>query len=166
MGHNSQLAQIFRQLAYGCNTPKEKSSVRAAESMLAATFTSRLGAARPATRAPGVRPARRSVVPPVRAAAETKEAVDELGFKLMRKGVKEAAKDSLLTPRWVRRGPGTASSQGLWRRRGPRIVCGRPPPLPAGPRLAPPPPLPPPAPPSSLALIPTPPTLQLLHHQL
>ena len=36
---------------------------------------------------------------PVRAAAETKETVDDLGFKLMRKGVKEAAKDTLLTPR-------------------------------------------------------------------
>lgn len=74
--------------------------MRAAESMLAATFNSgtRLGAARPATCAPGARPARCSVVPPVRAAAETKETVDDLGFKLMRKGVKEAAKDTLLTP--------------------------------------------------------------------
>jgi magnesium-protoporphyrin IX monomethyl ester (oxidative) cyclase len=67
--------------------------------MQAATFTSgaRLGVARPATRAAG---ARRSVVQPVRAAAETKEMVDDLGFKLMRKGVKEAAKETLLTPRF------------------------------------------------------------------
>ena len=82
--------------------------------MQAATFTSgaRLGVARPATRAAG---ARRSVVQPVRAAAETKEMVDDLGFKLMRKGVKEAAKETLLTPRWVCQGTG-----------GPRAarVCG------------------------------------------
>jgi hypothetical protein len=39
------------------------------------------------------------VVQPVRAAAAQGEAVDDLGFKLMRKGVKVAAKETLLTPR-------------------------------------------------------------------
>jgi len=35
----------------------------------------------------------------VRAAAASEEAVDELGFKLMRKGVKVAAQETILTPR-------------------------------------------------------------------
>ena len=46
------------------------------------------------TRTTGVR---RSVASPVRAAAEHK--TDDLGFKMMRAGVKEASQDTLLTPR-------------------------------------------------------------------
>ena len=137
--------------------------------MEAATFTAgaRLGAARPATRAEGTR---RSVVQPLRAAAETKDTVDDLGFKLMRKGVKEAAKENLLTPRWVprvARGPGDRGKQGFvaW---APHCVVGPPlamaaapapaSPLPALRRSAACPHLSPP--------MPTPPTLQLLHHRL
>jgi hypothetical protein len=127
--------------------------------MQAATFTSgaRLGVARPATRAAG---ARRSVVQPVRAAADTKEMVDDLGFKLMRKGVKEAAKETLLTPRWVCQGTG-----------GPRAarvcgaapaLCGRPAAAPAR-RVAP---LSPHALTSRSLALHAPPTLQLLHHRL
>lgn len=48
------------------------------------------------TRTTGVR---RSVASPVRAAAATEPQVDDLGFKMMRAGVKEASKDTLLTPR-------------------------------------------------------------------
>ena len=60
-------------------------------------LNARFGVARPATRAAG---ARRSAVQPVRAAAATeKEMTDDLGFKLMRRGVKVAAKESILTPR-------------------------------------------------------------------
>lgn len=59
-------------------------------------LSTRIGVARPATRATA---ARRSVVQPVRAAAAQGEATDDLGFKLMRKGVKVAAKETLLTPR-------------------------------------------------------------------
>lgn len=43
----------------------------------------------------------RRTAPIVRAAAQTEELVDELGYKLMRKGVKVAAKDTILTPRYV-----------------------------------------------------------------
>lgn len=35
------------------------------------------------------------------AATEQGELVDEMGFKLMRKGVKVAANDTILTPRYV-----------------------------------------------------------------
>ena len=126
--------------------------------MQAATFTSgaRLGVARPATRAAG---ARRSVVQPVRAAAETKEMVDDLGFKLMRKGVKEAAKETLLTPRWVPRGLRDRGQPGFVARP-PYCVVG-PPPSAAAPsaRCL--------APPSPLAHFARPlPPLQLLHHRL
>lgn len=42
----------------------------------------------------------RRVMPVVKAAAATdKEMKDDLGFKLMRAGVKEAAAESILTPR-------------------------------------------------------------------
>jgi hypothetical protein len=137
--------------------------------MEAATFTfgARLGAARPATRAAG---ARRSLVQPVRAAAETKETVDDLGFKLMRKGVKEAAKENLLTPRWVprvARGPGDRGKQGFvaW---APHCVVG--PPLAMAAAPAPASPLPAlrrrRACPHLSPPMPTPPTLQLLHHRL
>jgi hypothetical protein len=59
------------------------------------TSGSRLGVARKvgATRTTGVRRASQ----PVRAAAAADR--DELGFKLMRKGVKEAAEETILTPR-------------------------------------------------------------------
>ncbi|EFN56111.1 hypothetical protein CHLNCDRAFT_144710 [Chlorella variabilis] len=63
-----------------------------------AALNARFGVARPATRAAG---AHRSAVQPVRAAAATeKEMTDDLGFKLMRRGVKVAAKESILTPRF------------------------------------------------------------------
>ena len=45
------------------------------------------------------RAARRAVVQPVRATAAPAQEVDELGFKLMRKGIKEASPDTILTPR-------------------------------------------------------------------
>lgn len=61
------------------------------------TLSTRFGVARSATRNAG---ARRAVVQPVRAAAAT----DDLGFKMMRKGVKEAAKETILSPRWAMRG--------------------------------------------------------------
>ena len=66
-----------------------------APSGMQAALNARFGVARPATRAAG---ARRSAVQPVRAAAAT-EMTDDLGFKLMRRGVKVAAKESILTPR-------------------------------------------------------------------
>jgi hypothetical protein len=46
-------------------------------------------------------PSARSAPMIVRAAAAEGEMVDEMGFKLMRKGVKVAAKDTILTPRYV-----------------------------------------------------------------
>ncbi|KAL4448635.1 hypothetical protein ABPG75_005854 [Micractinium tetrahymenae] len=50
---------------------------------------------------PACRPAaRRSAVQPVRAAAAQGEMVDDMGFKLMRKGVKVAAKETILSPRF------------------------------------------------------------------
>ena len=61
-----------------------------------AALSTRIGVARPATRTTA---SRRSVVQPVRAAAAEAEATDDLGFKLMRKGVKVAAKETLLSPR-------------------------------------------------------------------
>ena len=62
--------------------------------MLATAFNSatRMGTTRPASRS-----ARRAVIPPARATVET---VDDLGFTLVSKGVKEAAKETLLTPRF------------------------------------------------------------------
>lgn len=49
---------------------------------------------------PACRPAaRRSAAQPVRAAAAEGEMVDDMGFKLMRRGVKVAAKETILTPR-------------------------------------------------------------------
>ena len=64
--------------------------------MQATAFTAgaSLGVARPAARSSA---ARRATVQPVRAAAA--EQVDDLGFKMMRKGVKVAAKETILTPR-------------------------------------------------------------------
>lgn len=68
--------------------------------MQTTAFTSgaRFGVARRvgAARTPSVRRA----APVVRAAAQTEEMVDELGYKLMRKGVKVAAADTILTPRF------------------------------------------------------------------
>lgn len=69
--------------------------------MQAQAFTSgaRVGVARRvgATRTTAVR--RAPMVVRAAAATEGGEMVDELGFKLMRKGVKVAANDTILTPR-------------------------------------------------------------------
>ena len=74
-------------------------------------------AARPAARTS----VRRSVAAPVRAAAAQGEMVNDMGFKLMRKGVKEAAKETILTPRCaggcqaVAQGAGfVAVAHGVW----------------------------------------------------
>jgi hypothetical protein len=65
-----------------------------------------------AARTPSVRRA----APIVRAAAAQEEMVDELGYKLMRKGVKVAAADTILTPRCCRGRDGSG-----WQPLGPRI---------------------------------------------
>ena len=54
-----------------------------------------------APRATAIRANARRAAVAVRAAAATEQAelVDEMGFKLMRKGVKIAAQESILTPR-------------------------------------------------------------------
>jgi hypothetical protein len=60
----------------------------------------RLSAAQKATMVSRV--SRKSVMPVRATAAPAKEEmVDEMGFKLMRKGVKVAANDTILTPRYA-----------------------------------------------------------------
>ena len=60
---------------------------------------SRIGVARRAGNARTTAVRRSSVVVRAAGAAPKEEMVDEMGFKLMRKGVKVAAKETILTPR-------------------------------------------------------------------
>lgn len=67
----------------------------------------RFGVARPVTRAAGaLRSAVQPAAQPVR--ATEKEMTDDLGFKLMRRGVKVAAKENILSPRCGGQGPAAA----------------------------------------------------------
>jgi hypothetical protein len=90
-------------------------------------------AARPVPAARRIAARRTALAARAGPAAAEGDMVDELGFKLMRKGVKVAAADSILTPRCV-----TGRETG--RARPPPRLRARPPPAAIRPDLTPPPP--------------------------
>jgi hypothetical protein len=101
--------------------------------MQKAVTGARVGAAmRPVPAARRVAARRAALAARAGPAAAEGDMVDELGFKLMRKGVKVAAADSILTPRCV-----TGRETG--RARPPPRLRARPPPAAIRPDLTPPP---------------------------